>query len=104
MHNRIRARKLRARQRRMLLRGIRDNLHKGSMHRRDWQSILLRGRMYGWEDMSFEHEPPDLRHRGNWLYHRISHNDLLDRSGLRAPSAVRLFGSQLGRVAGAKHP
>jgi hypothetical protein len=68
MRKRIGARHLRARCRHLLVRADGDDLRQRGVHRRDWRGIVLHQRVRGWDDMSVEHEPSDMRRGGQRLH------------------------------------
>jgi hypothetical protein len=74
------------------------DLHQRSVQRLGRLGIVLHERLHSRDDMSFEHEPWDLRPRGQRLHHRRKPRSLFDRAGLRTLRHC-LLRSKLGRVA-----
>ena len=75
MRKPIDPRHLRARCAGLLLPGVGYDLHQWSVQRPGRCGIVLHERVHGWGDMSVEHEPSDMRGRGQRL-HRLHHFDL----------------------------
>jgi hypothetical protein len=79
------ARHLRAGCARLLLRVLGDELRSWSVQRRGRFGIVLHERLHDWDgSVFFEHEPWDMRPRGQWLHGRRKPRSLFGRAGLRA--------------------
>ena len=79
MRERIGARHLRARCRHLLVRADGNDLHQRCVHRRGWRGIVLHERVHGRGDPVSEHEPSDMRCRGQRLHRLQHHLDLPQR-------------------------
>ena len=79
LRERIDARYLLARCAGLLLRIVGNDLHQRGVHRFGRRGVVLHERVRSRDDLSFDHEPPDMRCRGQRL-HRIHHYALHKRS------------------------
>lgn len=78
MRKRIDARHLLARRPGLFLRVVGHDLQQRGVHRLGRRGVVLHERVHGRGDVSFEHEPSDMR-RGGQRVHRRHHHDLQQR-------------------------
>jgi hypothetical protein len=79
LRERIDARQLLTRRPGLFLRVVSHDLHQRGVHRRGRRGVVLHERVHGRGDVSFEHEPSDMRRRGQRLHRLRRRHDLRQR-------------------------